>query len=126
MSSSVSRAGAAATSATRVDILSALSALLCAELTEARRAGGRRSGSTTQADIGKGGLVATVRTRLSRSVHRDGEMRLSHLLWELEVVGCSIRHLALHLEVAEMLLRLNHAHVDILLVCGSDLLLLLL
>jgi len=41
-------------------------------------------------------------------------------------LGRDIGHLALHLEVAELLLRLDHAHVNILLVrCGNLLLLLL-
>lgn len=67
-----------------------------------------------------------MRRRLGRSVHGDGKVLLAHGLGELEVVGSDIGHLALHLEVAEMLLRLDHAHVDILLVCCGDLLLLLL
>jgi hypothetical protein len=98
--------------------------LLCAKLTETRRTGGRRRG-WTHANLGEGGLVATMRGRLGRSVHWDGEVWLSHLLRELEVARC-LRHLALHLEVTQMLLRLDHAHVNILLVCCSDLLLLLL
>ena len=54
---------------------------------------------------------------------------LSHLLWELILVGVrgNIGHLTLHLEVGrQVLLRLDHAHVHVLLVSGSDLLLLLL
>jgi hypothetical protein len=53
---------------------------------------------------------------------------LLHLLGELVVVdlGRDIGNLALHLEVAELLLRLDHAHVNILLVRRGDLLLLLL
>jgi hypothetical protein len=53
---------------------------------------------------------------------------LLHLLGELVVVdlGRDIGDLALHLEVAELLLRLDHAHVNILLVRRGDLLLLLL
>jgi len=66
-----------------------------------------------------------------RRVHLDAEVLLLgylHLLGELVVVdlGRDIGNLAWHLEVAELLLRLDHAHVDILLVCGSNLLLLLL
>jgi hypothetical protein len=67
-----------------------------------------------------------VRARLGRSVHWDSKVGLSHRLGELEAVGRDIGDLALHLEVAQMLLRLDHAHVHILLVCSSDLLLLLL
>jgi hypothetical protein len=121
----VAGASAAAASTARVDVLSALSALCCAKLTETRGARGRRWG-WTHADIREGGLVATVRGRLGRSVHGDGEVGLGHWLGELEVVGSNIGHLALHLEVAQMLLRLDHAHVNILLVCSGDLLLLLL
>ena len=57
-------------------------------------------------------------------------MLLRHLLRELEVVYLwrHIGHLSLHLKVGtrKVLLRLYHAHVNILLVCCSDLLLLLL
>jgi hypothetical protein len=122
----VTGARASTTSTARVDVLPTLSALWCAKLTETRSARGRRRG-WTHANIREGGLVTTVRRRLGRSVHGDGQVRLGHCLGELEVVaGCDIGHLALHLEVAQMLLGLDHAHVNILLVCGGDLLLLLL
>ena len=124
MSSRVAGASAAAASAARVDVLPTL-LLLCAEVAEARRAGGRRRGRA-HADIGEGGLVATVGGGLGRDVHRRGEVLLAHGLGELEVVGSDTGHLALHLEVAELLLRLDHAHIDVLLVGCSNLLLLLL
>ena len=67
---------------------------------------------------------------LGGSVHWNSEMLLllGHLLGKLVVVdlGRDVGHLALHLEVAQLLLWLNHTHVDILLVCCGDLLLLLL
>jgi hypothetical protein len=57
-------------------------------------------------------------------------MLLGHLLRKLEVVVVwrYVGHLSLHLEVGtrKVLLRLNHAHVNILLVSCSNLLLLLL
>lgn len=66
--------------------------------------------------------------------HGDAKVLLAHLrlLWELE--GRRIRsyveilHLALQLLelIGELLLLRDHTHVNILLVCGSDLLLLLL
>jgi hypothetical protein len=55
---------------------------------------------------------------------------LWHLLRKLEVAGMrgNVGHLPLHLEVGagQVLLRLYHAHVDVLLVGGGNLLLLLL
>ena len=67
--------------------------------------------------------------RLRGGIHRHSEMLLRHLLGELELVcvGRHIRHLSLHLKISgKVLLGLDHAHVDILLVCCSNLLLLLL
>lgn len=115
----------ATASTARVDVLSALRALLCAKLAEARCARGGRWGRT-HADIREGGLVAAVRGRLGGSVQWDSKMLLGHLLGELKVVGGDVGHLALHLEIAQMLLWLDHAHIDILLVCCGNLLLLLL
>jgi hypothetical protein len=51
---------------------------------------------------------------------------LGHLLRKLEVVRRGIGHLALHLEVTQLLLLRNHAHVDVLLVRRRNLLLLML
>ena len=123
----------ATTSATRVDVFPTLATLLCTEFAEARRTGGRSGGWAAHADLGQGGLVAAVGGRLGWCAHRDSEvllllLHLLHLLGELVVVdlGRDIGHLALHLEVAELLLRLDHAHVHILLMrCGNLLLLLL-
>lgn len=71
-----------------------------------------------------------MRGGLGRGVHWHGKVLLRHLLRELEVVCVRryVGHLSLHLEVGtgKVLLWLNHAHVNILLVRGSDLLLLLL
>ena len=124
--------GAATTSATRVDIFPTLTTLLCTKFTEARGTGGR-SGRRAHTDLGKSRLVAAVGgVGLGRCAHGDSEMLLLlhwlHLLGELVVVdlGRDIGHLAWHLEVAELLLRLDHAHVDILLVRRGNLLLLLL
>ena len=124
--------GAATTSATRVDIFPTLTTLLCTKFTEARGTGGG-SGRWAHADLREGGLVTAVGgVGLSWCTHGDCEMllllHLLHLLGELVVVdlGRDIGHLALHLEVAELLLRLDHAHVDILLVRRGNLLLLLL
>jgi len=67
--------------------------------------------------------------RLRRSIHRHSKMLLGHLLRKLKLVCVRryIGHLSLHLEVAgQVLLGLNHAHIDILLVSRSNLLLLLL
>lgn len=132
VTASVSRCTSATASATtRVDVFSALVALLCTEFAEARRARGRCWG-WTHADIRKGGLVATMGAGLGRGVHRDREVLLLlwhlHLLGELVVVdlGRDVGDLAWDLEVAKLLLWLDHAHVNILLVCCSDLLLLLL
>ena len=67
---------------------------------------------------------------LGRGVHWHREMLLRHLLRKLKIVcvGGYVGHLPLHLEVGsrEVLLRLYHAHVNILLMGCSDLLLLLL
>lgn len=76
-------------------------------------------------------MVSAVGGGLPRRVHLDTEvllLRHLHLLGELVVVdlGRDIWNLAWHLEVAELLLRLDHAQVDILLVCCGNLLLLLL
>ena len=74
-------------------------------------------------------MVAAMGGRLRRSIHRYGEVLLGHLLGKLKLVcvGRHIGHLSLHLEVTgEVLLRLDHAHANILLVGYSDLLLLLL
>lgn len=74
-------------------------------------------------------MIAAVGARLGWGVHGNTEVLLTHLLLELVVVhlGRYVGHLAgLHLEVAQLLLWLDHAHVHILLVRGGDLLLLLL
>jgi hypothetical protein len=75
-------------------------------------------------------LVPTVGGWLRGSVHGYAKMLLRHLLGELKVVcmGRCIGHLSLHLKVGtrKVLLWLNHAHVNILLMsCGNLLLLLL-
>jgi hypothetical protein len=115
--------------ATRVYVLSALPTLLCTKLAESRGSG-RGCGRRAHAYVGQGGLIAAVGGGLARSIHGNSEvlLLLGHLLGELVVVdlGRDIGHLTLHLEVAKLLLWLNHAHVHILLVCGGDLLLLLL
>lgn len=133
MTAGVSGAASTATaSATRVDVFPTLATLLCTEFAEARRTGGRSGGWAAHADLGQGGLVAAVGARLGWCAHGDSEvlllLHLLHLLGELVVVdlGRDIGHLALHLEVAELLLRLDHTHVNILLVRGGNLLLLLL
>jgi hypothetical protein len=66
------------------------------------------------------------------SSHRDAELAHLGLLRELESGGVrgyvEVLHLALQLLelVGKLLLLRDHSHVNILLVCGSDLLLLLL
>ncbi len=74
-------------------------------------------------------MVTAMGGRLSRRVHGNTEVLLVHLLRELVIVhlGRQVCHLTgLHLEVAELLLWLDHAHVDVLLVRCGDLLFLLL
>lgn len=73
------------------------------------------------------GLIATMSGGLCRGVQGDAKVLLLHLLWKLVVVAVrrGVRH-ALHAKILHLLLRLEHANVDILLMGGSDLLLLLL
>jgi hypothetical protein len=100
------------------------------KLTKARSARRRSWGWAPHANIGKGGLVTTVRRWLGGGIHGDTQvLLLLHLLCKLVVVYLRrhIGHLSrLHLEVAKLLLWLDHAHVDILLVGRCNLLLLLL
>lgn len=67
---------------------------------------------------------------MRRSVHRNSEMLLRHLLRKLEIIrmGRYVGHLPLQLKIGtwKVLLWLNHAHVNILLMGSSNLLLLLL
>ena len=118
------------TAAAWVHILSTLVCLLLSTiLTQARSPGGR-CGWWTNAYIGEGGLISAVRGRLRGGVHWHSKMLLRHLLGELEAICVRryIGHLALHLEIGtgKVLLGLNHPHVNVLLMSGSDLLLLLL
>lgn len=127
MSACVSRSGTTTAAATRVDVLPALS-ILSAIFTEARSTRRRRRRWATH-DVGEGRLVAAMRGGLRGSVDGDAKMLLWHLLSELELVRVwrHIGHLALHLEVTwQVLLGLDHTHVNILLMRGSYLLLLLL
>jgi len=128
VSTSVSRATSSTSAATaRVYVFSALcTLLLCTKVFKARCTRRRRR-RRTHANIRKGGLIAAVRRGLCRGVHGYGEVwLLAHLLGKLEVVGCNIWDLSLHLKIAKVLLWLDHAHVDILLMRCSNLLLLLL
>lgn len=128
MSSSMTLASATASATTRVYIFPALASQLCSKITTEAR-GARRWGRRRTHDVRQSGLIAAVRRGLRRGVHGHIHMLLRHLLRELICICVrgDIGHLPLHLEVAgKVLLRLDHAHVDILLVRRSNLLLLLL
>lgn len=113
-----------AAASTRVDVLPALVLLL--EFTEPGSTG-RGSRRRTHCHVRHRGLVTAVGVTLHGSVHGHAKVLLT-LLGELVVRLLHVLHLALHLKLlaGEVLLGRDHAHVDILLMSGSDLLLLLL
>lgn len=83
---------------------------------------GRR---THRPNTWQGRLVPAMRVLCSWSIHWHAEVLVTaHLTWELELIAVWNIHLALgHLEVLHLTLR-QHTHVDILLVCSSQLVLL--
>ena len=114
-------------------ILILLIALLLQVEVRISRGTGRRGWRRAHSHTRKGRLVPPMRVLLVRSVHRNAELLLGHL-GELEGIhlrrNASYRGTALHLGIKPsdltQLLRLQQAHVNILLVCRCNLLLLLL
>lgn len=134
MSASVSASGTAggAASATAWGVVLVPLAGRKIHVTESRtRCTGRWSGRRTHAHVGQGGLVAAVvRRRGHATIHWNTKMLLPWWILKCVRLWREVHdlHLALQLlELGRQLLLLgDHAHVDILLVSGGDLLLLLL